>query len=201
MSVGGSSHLQLKRILAEANLDPERDVTVTFIGNEAALVVALGQKQIDGFLMAPPSVIQSVARGDAIVLVSGPAGDMYWQGKMAADGMIALEQTISGKPDVVDSAVRALWRSQRTFNEEPARTAKALRALDFYAEIDEPAFNMSIDALQGLVPKDPLLTQQQFDDLVKGHNTGLNPEDQTKITKGQLFDYGPAQRAKKQLGF
>lgn len=200
-SVGGSTHQLLKALVAEANLDPERDLTITFIGDNVALVAAMSQKQIDGFWQPPPASIQSVVAGDAVILVNTAAGDMPQRGDMALAGMLAQEQTIASRAEIIDAAVRAHWRSQRLFHQDLAAAAKALRTLDFYAEIDEQAFNTSIEVMTGAVPKEPLIIAMQFNDMVKYHNSTVKADEQTNITKQQFFDDGPGLRAKKQLGF
>ncbi|MBI2862589.1 MAG: ABC transporter substrate-binding protein [Chloroflexi bacterium] len=200
-SAGGANYQLLKALVAQGNLDPERDITAAFIGDNAAIVAAMSQRQIDGFFQSPPPSMQSVANGDAIVLVSVPAGDMPQVGNQAQVGMVAQEQTISGRPEVVDGALRVIWRTERFFSQDVAAAVKALRTLDFYAQIDEQTFRLSIEAVQGSVPKEPLITAEQFNDMVKYYNSTVKAEEQTKITVQQFFDDGPAQRAKKQLGF
>ncbi|MBI2862488.1 MAG: ABC transporter substrate-binding protein [Chloroflexi bacterium] len=200
-SVGGSTHQVLKAIAAAGGLDPERDLTVTFIGSDTGLVAAMGQKTIDGFVYPPPPSIQSVVSGDAIVLVTVAAGGLPLVGDMAEVGMIAQQSTITGRPDVVEGALRVVWRAERSFHQDVTAAAKALRTLDFWSSIDERPFQMSVDVLKDAIPNDPLITTKQFNDMVSYHNSVVAAADQTKITVDQLFDPGPAQKAKQQLGY
>ncbi|MBI2861960.1 MAG: ABC transporter substrate-binding protein [Chloroflexi bacterium] len=200
-SVGGSTHNLLKAIIAEANLDPERDLTVTFIGSEPSLVAAMSQGQIQGFVHALPTTMQPVAAGYGITLVSEPDGDMPLVGERAEVGMLALEQIIANRSEIIEGAIRAIWRAERFYFQDQAASAKALRTLEFFTEIDEGAFNLSVQKLTLTVPKDPIITEKQFNDTVKWYNSARKAEEQTKITFKQFFDDGPALKAKQQLGF
>ncbi|MBI2862412.1 MAG: ABC transporter substrate-binding protein [Chloroflexi bacterium] len=200
-SPGGSTYQLLKVVLAEGGLDPERDVTVTFIGDIGAVVAAMSQGQIQGFSHTTDTAAQSVVAGDAMILVSTPDGDLPIRGNMALYGMAAQERTISERAEVTTGALRAIWRGQRLFHEDFAGAAKALKTLEFFAEVNEDAFNMTMQLLRGSVPKEPLITTEQFNDMVKFHNATVKAEEQTKMIVNQFFDDGPGLRAKKELGF
>jgi len=62
-------------VVRKAGLDPDADVKVIAMEPQAMLP-ALMAKRIDGFATSPPFTTEAVIKGDAILLASGPRGDL-----------------------------------------------------------------------------------------------------------------------------
>ena len=73
--VGSVIHAMQRLVAARAGLDPDNDMRIAPM-NPPAMLPALKAKQIDGFATSLPFTTNAVVSGDAIMLVSGPRGDM-----------------------------------------------------------------------------------------------------------------------------
>ena len=73
--VGSIIHAMQRLVARRAGLDPDNDVRIAPM-DPPAMLPALKAKQIDGFATSLPFTTQAVVSGDAIMLVSGPQGDM-----------------------------------------------------------------------------------------------------------------------------
>ena len=73
--VGSIIHAMQSLVSRRAGLDPDKDVRIAPM-NPPAMLPALKSKQIDGFATSLPFTTQAVVEGDAVMLVSGPRGDL-----------------------------------------------------------------------------------------------------------------------------
>ncbi|MBI2861765.1 MAG: ABC transporter substrate-binding protein, partial [Chloroflexi bacterium] len=76
VSTGGFGNTLIRYTLRMANLNPERDVEITAVGDAGAHVAALRQGTIDVMLRAPPANSIPVAEGWAVTLVNYQAGEV-----------------------------------------------------------------------------------------------------------------------------
>jgi len=73
--VGSFIHATQRVVARRAGLDPDNDMRIAPM-DPPAMLTALASKQIDGFTTSLPFTTQAVVSGDAIMLVSGPNGDL-----------------------------------------------------------------------------------------------------------------------------
>jgi NitT/TauT family transport system substrate-binding protein len=73
--VGSIIHAMQRVTARRVGLDPDKDVRVAPM-EPPAMLPALVSKQIDGFATSLPFTTEPVVKGNAIMLASGPAGDM-----------------------------------------------------------------------------------------------------------------------------
>jgi NitT/TauT family transport system substrate-binding protein len=73
--VGSVIHAMQRLTARRVGLDPDRDVRVAPM-DPPAMLPALVAKQIDGFATSLPFTTEAVVKGNAIMLVSGPGGDL-----------------------------------------------------------------------------------------------------------------------------
>ena len=73
--VGSIIHAMQRLTARRVGLDPDNDVRVAPM-NPPEMLPALKSKQIDGYATSLPFTTQSIVSGDAVMLASGPAGDM-----------------------------------------------------------------------------------------------------------------------------
>lgn len=73
--VGSIIHAMQRLVARRAGYDPDNDMRIAPM-DPPAMLPALKAKQIDGFATSLPYTTQAVVSGDAIMLVSGPAGDL-----------------------------------------------------------------------------------------------------------------------------
>jgi ABC-type nitrate/sulfonate/bicarbonate transport system substrate-binding protein len=128
--------LALKRILRDAGLDPERDVTLMPVpGGDAPdasygllAADALAAGVVDGFWANAMGAALAVRRGIGRVALD-VRRDPGWSA--ARDftfvALVATERAIEGDPDTVAAAVRAIVKVQRALRADPALAAEVGR--------------------------------------------------------------------------
>lgn len=73
--IGSMTHSLPRLAARRAGFDPETDIRVTPM-DPAAMLVALTNKQIDGYSTSLPFTTEAAVKGTGIILISGPGGDM-----------------------------------------------------------------------------------------------------------------------------
>jgi NitT/TauT family transport system substrate-binding protein len=128
----------LRRMLAEAGIDPERDVKIGPVPGTAGAGVSFGvaaakaleEGKLDGFwangmgaevslLAGTGTLVLDARRGD------GPAGARDY----TFPALVTTQRMIDGQPEVAAAAVRALVHAQRLLVEDPARATAVGRKL------------------------------------------------------------------------
>jgi ABC-type nitrate/sulfonate/bicarbonate transport system substrate-binding protein len=154
----------LKRMLIEAGMDPERDVTIGPVPGVAgpgisfgvAAAKALAEKKLDGFWANGMAAELAVREGIGQVVVDARRGD----GPAAAldytfPALVATEHLIDHRPGIVAGAMRALVRGQQDLKREPGRATAVGKKLfppaeaELIAELirrDAPFYDPSISA-------------------------------------------------------
>jgi ABC-type nitrate/sulfonate/bicarbonate transport system substrate-binding protein len=73
--IGSIVHAMQRLVARMGGLDPDKDMTVVSM-EPPAMVAALKSKQIDGYTTSMPFSTQSIVNGSAVVIASGPGGDL-----------------------------------------------------------------------------------------------------------------------------
>ncbi len=73
--IGSIVHAMQRLVTRKGGLDPEKDVTVVNM-DPPAMMPALKTKQIDAYTTSMPFTTQAVMTGEAIMVASGPLGDL-----------------------------------------------------------------------------------------------------------------------------
>jgi len=73
--IGSMTHSLPRLAARRAGFDPETDVRVTPM-NPSTMLTALTSKQIDGYSTSLPYTTEAQVKGEGIILISGPGGDM-----------------------------------------------------------------------------------------------------------------------------
>jgi ABC-type nitrate/sulfonate/bicarbonate transport system substrate-binding protein len=124
----------LKRMLVDAGIDPERDVSIAPVPAAAgvsfglAAAKALEEGIVDGF-WANGMAAEIALRGGLGTLVidarrgDGPKGAQHY----TFPALVTTQKTIDEKPDAVAAAVRAVVRAQRALKNDPSLAAAAAK--------------------------------------------------------------------------
>ncbi|OGA46202.1 MAG: hypothetical protein A3G25_10545 [Betaproteobacteria bacterium RIFCSPLOWO2_12_FULL_63_13] len=73
--VGSIIHAMQRLVSRRAGLDPDKDVRIAPM-SPPAMLPAMKSKQVDGFATSLPYTTQAIVKGEAVMLVSGPRGDL-----------------------------------------------------------------------------------------------------------------------------
>ena len=128
----------LKRMLAEAGMDPERDVKIGPVPGTAGAGVSFGvaaakaleEGKLDGFWANGMGAEVAVRGGTGTLVLDARRGD----GPAAArnytfPALVTTQRRVDEEPETVAAAVRALVRAQRALKEDPERATAVGRKL------------------------------------------------------------------------
>ncbi len=159
----------LKRLLADAGIDPERDLKIgpvsgwTPAGANFGLMAAkaLEEGEVDGFWANGMGAELAVRKGIGSLLLDArreapPAARRY-----TFPALVATEKKLADHPEVVRAAVRAVVGAQKALKTDPARAAEVGKRLyppreaDLIAELvrrDAPFYDAAVsrDAASGI---------------------------------------------------
>ena len=124
----------IRRMLAEAGIDPERDVKIAPVPGAAGLsfglaaAKALEDGTVDGFWANGMGAEVAVRAGFGTVVIDarrgdGPPGARYY----TFPALVATQRRIDDDPETVASAVRAVVAAQGALKDDPALAAAAAK--------------------------------------------------------------------------
>ncbi|MBI2861377.1 MAG: ABC transporter substrate-binding protein [Chloroflexi bacterium] len=197
-SAGAGSDLNLRAILKAGGLDPDRDVTITYMGDIPNMIPALEAGSIDGFLGPPPSSVIPVAKGTAIVAVQVGKGELPQYKRILFNGITANKSLIQSNPDGITAIIRAIWRGEKLLQED-RKTAADIIYKGFFSDLERPLFDQSLELTFSGFAKEPTLPREAVQAAIDEVNERL--ETPMKLTPDDVATNRFVEEARKQLGF
>ncbi len=157
---GSSPDLTLKYVLKLHGLDPERDVQILPIVQNAILA-ALERDRIDGFAYSSPLADAAVIQFGSKILVSLASGDVKEVAGQLSIAMVCNRDWVTKSPDAAAAVVRAIWRAMRLMKSDPARARTAARSA--FPNLDNAVFDAAFDANLRAFPGNPYITRLQME--------------------------------------
>lgn len=122
-ATGSFGYQVIVHYLLKAGLDPQKDVQIVGLGTAPALLVALEQRQIDGFVMGTPLPEAAAARGLGVMVVDNSAGEDPDFAEFMMNVLMVTPDTVKQRPELVRKVVRALLRSNAWLLDHPVEQA------------------------------------------------------------------------------
>ena len=164
----GSGTDHLVRFLAKsARLDPERDLTITALGNGETMTAALVQKRIDGFTISAPAAENAVKNHGAVMLFNFSKGEVRDLDGFLYIGFAALEPWARANPAVVARFLKAEQSALDAIH-DPARTDRARDAVwaKYHRSIDKAFYDEVWAGTAEAYPRSVALKPEQIDRVV-----------------------------------
>lgn len=172
-TAGSSPDLTLRYVLRQAGMNPESDVQVLPIVQNAILA-ALEQKRIDGFAYSSPLADIAVAKYGARMLVSLAGGDYKPLAGQLSIAMVCSRDWVEKQTDAAAATLRAIWRAMRLMQSDPAKARAAARKS--FASLEEAIFDMAFETNRKAFPDNPTITRAQMEGAIDFHHkTGGAP--------------------------
>ena len=152
---GSANDYLLRRILADAGLQAETDVTITPIGAGPTLLAALDQKRIDGFVTTPPTNVIAAQSHGAVQVIDFAAGQYKPIAGMIYIALAAEERWLADNPQVAARTIRALGRALSLMRGDARAAKEAVRS--FFPTADQAQFDASWDSQLASFPATPRL--------------------------------------------
>ncbi len=152
---GSANDYLLERIIADAGLKPDTDVTITPIGGGSTILAALDQKRIDGFVATPPSNAIAVHDYGAVQLIDFAAGEYRPIAGIIYIGLAAGDAWLKENPQVAARTIHALARALALMHSDPAKAKAAVQS--FFPDTAPPEFDSTWASELASFPKTPRL--------------------------------------------
>jgi NitT/TauT family transport system substrate-binding protein len=193
-TAGSSPDLTLRFMLRQAGMNPEADVQIQPIVQNAILA-AMEQKRIDGFAYSSPLADTAVARYKAKVLIALADGDYPPLANMLSISMVCNRDWVNKDTDAAAATLRAIWRAMRLMKSDPAKARLAARKA--FPNLDDRIFDMAFETNRKAFPDSPEITRAQMERAIRyHHDTGGAP---IKVPVEQTYSNLAVERAAQTL--
>ena len=172
-TAGSSPDLTLKYMLTRSGMNPERDVQILPITQDAILA-ALERDRIDGFAYSSPLADAAVVRYGAIKLISLASGDFKPLAGQLSISMVCNRDWVEKQPDASAAVLRAYWRAMKLMKSDPTMARTAARKA--FPKLEDTIFNAAFDTNLAAFPDSPTITRAQIEGALDFHiKTGGTP--------------------------
>jgi ABC-type nitrate/sulfonate/bicarbonate transport system substrate-binding protein len=182
---GGSVDLDLRYILTEAGLTPDKDVKLIPLGAAAQMIAAMKGGQVDGVLGYSPMQYQLEADGTAVNVLDLSKG----QGPSALDQpfltAVVTGDYLKNNPSVVKNFTAAMQESCDYIKDSANADGVASVVKKRFNTLDSAAVDSVVKEVQGTC--DTGFTDEQFDNVLEVNKNSLNGK---KITADQVLASG-----------
>ncbi len=170
---GSSPDLTLKFVLRQYGLDPERDVEILPIVQNAILA-ALERDRIDGFAYSSPLADAATVQHGAKRLLSLASGEVESLSGLLSIALVCNRDWVTNQPEAAAAVIRALWRAMKLMKSDPAQAKSAARKA--FPNLDDAIFNQAFDTNLKAFPDNPRITREQIQGALDFHaKTGGAP--------------------------
>jgi len=183
--VAGSHYGTSKVILRKHGIDPDKEVTLKFVGPGERIPAVLA-KSIDGVLMDYGEALRARKMGLKLLL---NAADYY---SLASAGIGASQKTLRERPELTKRFIRAQLQGLRFMRERRDRTVDAMAS---FLKTDKEIADGVYQLAAGNFTKDGMLDEAALKPLVEDQLAGINPKD-TPLS--QMFDFSLLQQILKE---
>lgn len=171
-ATGGSPDQVLRFVLTKGGMVPEKDVTISPVGDNAAILAAFSRKRVDGFFLSPPTSDIAVEKFGGTKIFSFSKGEYEPLAGILYLGLISRADWLAANPERSAKIVRALWRALKLIHDDPVEATSATR--QYFSELDKQAFEGGAAAVREAIPNNPRVEargmelSRSFSDAVNG---------------------------------
>lgn len=156
---GSSPDLTLKFMLQQAGMNPERDVQILPI-TQNAILAALERDRIDGFAYSSPLADTAVEKYGARKLLSFADGDFKPLANQLSITMVCNRDWVEKQPEAAAATVRAIWRAMKLMKSDPAKARAAARKS--FPDLEDKVFDAAFQTNLRAFPDSPRITREQM---------------------------------------
>ncbi len=204
---GAGTDQQLRFLLSKAGLDYQKDVNVTFIPEGGTDLIALANRQIDGFIHNAPWYQIAISRGDAIMFVDFGSGQVAEANGYLQNVITTTPRVIASKRDALVKMLTGLTWAMRYIH-QTENMAEVVRIAQKNVGGNKATQGTSTVEMQGYItklitnnqiPTSPVLdvrnftVSQSFDNYLRK----IQKQPELTYTYGQMVDASLADQALK----
>lgn len=149
--VGSGTDQVTRTVLEQGGIDPDKDVQIVAIGDANNLPPALAGKRIDAFTMTQPVPQQSIASGDAVMLIDPAAGDVPSLQSSLQNGVVMTPDYISKHRDVATNIYDAMAEADQMLEADKEKMRALVKSKRFN-EMAQATFDVAFNGQVALTP-------------------------------------------------
>jgi NitT/TauT family transport system permease protein len=146
--VGSGTDYLIRYMAKRAQLSPERDFTVLYMGGSGAVLTAFAQHRIDGFVYSSPTSDIGLLRYQGMLLLDMSRGEFEALRDYPSMALSARRSWLEANRHVSTRFVRAMAAASRLIHDDPARARQILRQrfAGLPPDVYEAAWNANVAA-------------------------------------------------------
>jgi NitT/TauT family transport system substrate-binding protein len=189
---GAAGEILTRRLLTAVGLQPDHDVALIALGDDAARRAALDQDLIQGTLFAPPINVKAETEGYPVLAKSGDYITLA-----SNNGLAAHKDTLSERPDVAKRMLRAAARGLRYIHENRDGTTQVIQE---WVELDPAAASRVYELSIGAYSTNGLLTDRMLDVHLADAREQAGSAADRDVDRSLVRDMTPLREVLKELG-
>lgn len=185
--VQSAVHAFMMLIARKGGVDPEKDIRLSPMA-PASMLPALANKGIDGYAASLPWTTQALARGDAVMLASGPRGDLPEYTPSAYIVVATRPGVCQERRAVCERMARSFKAAAAFINDKPDAALELLKKR--FRQMDPALVAAAFEVSRAATPRDVRVTAKSLDNSQQFNvNAGvLKAEDLLKSYDGLFTD-------------
>ncbi|MWB78272.1 hypothetical protein GLS40_09570 [Pseudooceanicola sp. 216_PA32_1] len=180
-AAGSAADYLLQNLVRYAGMQPDRDMTITPVGDTSAVLAAFERKRIDGFMATPPSDRLAMDNFGAVKLIDFTRGEYEGVAGIQYVAMSASTDWLATHGDTAAAVLRAMDKALALIHDNPEEAKASVRT--FFKDMDDTIFEAGWDGTVGSFPanakirEDSIVKILNFMELMSGAKVDVNMAD------------------------
>jgi ABC-type nitrate/sulfonate/bicarbonate transport system substrate-binding protein len=174
-------------LLGQFKISPQ-DLTIRTIADPAAMVSALREKQVDGFIFSPPVTERPVMDGFGGTWIDFVNGDVPALKEMPSTLLITTPAVIDKNPEALHRFIRPLQASFAEIHSNPDKVRDGIKTSPYFKEMDNSLYRRSFQAVLPAFKAGAAPTRKSFDAMKDLYNNDRTVKMKSTTDFEQTFD-------------
>lgn len=160
---GSGTHQLALYLFKQAGLDPDRDVTLVFIGGSREILAAFEHDRIDGFILSNPTSDTGVMDYGGFLLFNMSGGDVEELNGYPYITLDARESWLREDPERAVAFLRAIGKAQHAIRDPELSESVRDKVYEAYlSQFEKPLFDAAWANISKAYPESPMITSDML---------------------------------------
>lgn len=180
---GSGTHQMANYLCKIAKLNPETDLTISFLGTGDAMVAALAQKAIDAAILASPSLERAQETSGAVLLVAPQTGEIEELNPFLYVSLNAATKWIESNQEVGSRFMKAVAEAMTYLKSGNTDEGRDLVRQAFFPKLDQGLYNRAWNFMLHAFARTPKIGNDDitkvlwFLEVAANEKLNVNPSD------------------------